>query len=112
MRTPRGLTFNASYACTGMHESTSGLFLISNSISNNAYHTVITTTNSTRGFSLSGLTHLGYRWRREASEVEDKKQAEQAMMHVCVCSNQASPPLIIVQSPNLSLYSMFALQHG
>ena len=33
-------------------------------------------------------------------------------MHACVCSNQSILPLIIVQSSNLSLYSMFALQHG
>ena len=33
-------------------------------------------------------------------------------MHACVCSNQWIPPLIIMQSSNPSLYSMFALQHG
>ena len=33
-------------------------------------------------------------------------------MHAYVCSNQSIPPLIIVQSSNLSLYSRFALQHG
>ena len=32
-------------------------------------------------------------------------------MHVCVCSNHPISPLIILQSSNLSLYSMFALQH-
>ena len=48
----------------------------------------------------------------EESEGEDEKQAEQAFMHACVCSNQSISPLIIVQSFNLSLYSMFALQQG
>ena len=33
-------------------------------------------------------------------------------MHACVCSNHPISPLIIVQSSNLSLYSMFAMQHG
>ena len=33
-------------------------------------------------------------------------------MHACVCANQPMSPLIIVQSSNLSLYSMFALLHG
>ena len=33
-------------------------------------------------------------------------------MHACVCCNQSISPLIIVQSSNLSLYSMLALQHG
>ena len=30
-------------------------------------------------------------------------------MHVCVCCNHPISPLIIVQSSDLSLYSMFAL---
>ena len=33
-------------------------------------------------------------------------------MHACVCSNHPISPLIILQSSNLSLYSMFALLHG
>ena len=33
-------------------------------------------------------------------------------MHACVLSTQSISPLIIVQSSNLSLCSMFALQHG
>ena len=33
-------------------------------------------------------------------------------MHVCVCSNQLIVPPIIVQSSNLSLYSMFVSLHG
>ena len=33
-------------------------------------------------------------------------------VHACVCSNQSILPLIIVQSSNLSVYSMFALVHG
>ena len=32
-------------------------------------------------------------------------------MHVCVCSNHPISPLIILQSSNLSLYSMLALLH-
>ena len=32
-------------------------------------------------------------------------------MHACVCSNHPIIPLIILQSSNLSLYSMFALLH-
>ena len=32
-------------------------------------------------------------------------------MHACVCSNHRISPLIIVQSSNLSLYSIFALLH-
>ena len=32
-------------------------------------------------------------------------------MHACVCSNHPIPPLIILQSSNLSLYSMFPLLH-
>ena len=35
----------------------------------------------------------------------------QAFMRACVCSNHSISPLIIVQSSNLSLYSMFALLH-
>ena len=33
-------------------------------------------------------------------------------MHACVCCNHPISPSIIVQSSNLSLYSMFALLHG
>ena len=33
-------------------------------------------------------------------------------MHAFVCSNHPISPLIIVQSSNLSLYTMFALLHG
>ena len=33
-------------------------------------------------------------------------------MHACVCSDHPISPLIILQSSNLSLYSMFALLHG
>ena len=33
-------------------------------------------------------------------------------MHACVCSNHPISPLIIMQSSNLSLYSMFALLSG
>ena len=32
-------------------------------------------------------------------------------MHACVCSNHPVSPLIILQSSNLFLYSMFALLH-
>ena len=32
-------------------------------------------------------------------------------MHACVCSNHPISPLVILQSCNLSLYSMFALLH-
>ena len=32
-------------------------------------------------------------------------------MHACVCSNHRVSPLIILQSSNLSLYTMFALVH-
>ena len=32
-------------------------------------------------------------------------------MHGCVCSNPRISPPIILQSPNLSLYTMFALLH-
>ena len=48
----------------------------------------------------------------KAREGEDKEQAKQACMHTCLCANQLVLPLIIVQSSNLALYSMFALQHG
>ena len=47
----------------------------------------------------------------EAGEKENESQARQAFMHVCVCPNDHISPLIIVQSSNLSLYSMFALLH-
>ena len=36
----------------------------------------------------------------------------QAFMHACVCANHPISPLIILQSSNLSLYTMFALLHG
>ena len=45
----------------------------------------------------------------EASEGADEKQAKQAFMHACVYSNQSISSLIMVESSNLSLYSMFAL---
>ena len=32
-------------------------------------------------------------------------------MHACACSNHPISPLIILQSSNLSLYTMFALLH-
>ena len=48
----------------------------------------------------------------EAREGRNEPQAMQAFMRVCVCSNHPISPLIIVQSSNLSLYSMFALLHG
>ena len=48
----------------------------------------------------------------EASEEEDEKQAKQAFMHAFLCSTESILPVIIMQSSNLSLYSMFALQRG
>ena len=48
----------------------------------------------------------------EASGGENGTQAKEPFMHACVCSNHPISPLIIVQSSNLSLYSMFALLHG
>ena len=32
-------------------------------------------------------------------------------MHACVCSNHPISPLILLQSSNLSLYTMFAVLH-
>ena len=47
----------------------------------------------------------------EARERRDESQAMQAFMRACVCTDHPISPLIIVQSPNMSLYSMFALLH-
>ena len=47
----------------------------------------------------------------EARERKNESQARQAFMHTCVCSNHPILPLIILQSSNLSPYSMFALLH-
>ena len=74
-----------------------------------AIHTSIT--NSTRGgpsWAYSPYLPL----ESEARERRNEKQTKQAFMHACVCSNHPILRLIIVQSSNLSLYSMFALLHG
>ena len=44
-----------------------------------------------------------------ATGVRTGFKAEQAFMHACVCSDHPISPLIILQSSNLSLYSMFLL---
>ena len=36
---------------------------------------------------------------------------KQAVLHTCICSNHPISPLIILQSSNLSLYTMLALLH-
>ena len=48
---------------------------------------------------------------REAREKGNESQAMQVFMHTCVCSNHPISPLTILQSSNLSLYTMFAVLH-
>ena len=45
----------------------------------------------------------------EGREKENESLATQAFMHARVCSNHPITPLIILQSSNRSLYTMFAL---
>ena len=47
----------------------------------------------------------------EASGGENKTQARQAFIYACVRSDLPISPLLILQSSNLSLFSMFALLH-
>ena len=61
-------------------------------------------TNSTRGWPYVPL-------ESQANGRKNETQAKQAFMCACVCSNQPISPLILLQSSNLSLYTMFALLH-
>ena len=64
-----------------------------------------------QGVAPPGLSYLTYR-RRAKQGRQKSTQAKQAFMQACVCSNHPISPLIIMQSSNLSLYTMFALLHG
>ena len=53
------------------------------------------------------LTYLTYRWRAKQGRKETThKQCK------CLCTRVCISPLIILQSSNLSLYTMLALLHG
>ena len=71
-------------------------------------HTQIT--NSTRGWPLPGLLTLPTAGER--SKGKEKRDTSEASVYARLCSNHPISPLIILQSSNLSLHSMFALQHG
>ena len=105
VRNTRGLPFNASCECTGMHEgsnlSLQSLFSYQS--------TPQSRTPPGGGPSTAYLPYLPL--ESEARERNNRTQAQQAFMHACVCSNHRISPLIILQFSNLSLYSMFALLH-
>ena len=86
VRTTCGLPFDASYACTFMHEFCNYLY-------QSHFHTQIT--NSTRGWRLLGLPTLLTAGEREQGGVEIKTQASKSFMHMCVCLITLNFPLII-----------------
>ena len=105
MRNTRGLPFNTSCECTGMHEG-SNLSLQSLLPYQS---TPQSRTPPGGGPSWAYLPYLPL--ESEARERRNGTHAKQAFMHECVCSNHPISPLIILQSSTLSLYTMFALLH-
>ena len=105
MRNTCGLPFNASCECTGMHKSSN---LSVQSVLSDQF-TPQSRTPPGAGPSWAYLPYLPL--GSKARERRNGTQAKQAFMHACVCSNHPSSPLIISQSPYLSLYTMFALLH-
>ena len=99
------LPFTASYVCTFMHDVYSHLFQSLFSYQS----TPQSRTLPEGGPSWAYLRYLPL--ESEARERENESQARQAFMHACVCSNHQISPLIILQSSNLSLYSMLAFLH-
>ena len=101
VRTTRGLPFDAPCEGTSMQEVSNRL-LLPQSIPRSR-------TLPGGGPSWAYLPYLPL--ESETKEKENRSQARQAFMHACVCSNHPMSTLIILQSCNLSLYSMFALLH-
>ena len=92
VRTTRGLPFNASYACTFMHE-------FCNHVYQSHFHTQIT--NCTKGWPLLGLPTLLTAGEREQGGVEIETQASKSFMPMCVCLITLNFPPIIC---NLLIY--------
>ena len=106
LRTSRGLPFDASYACTSMHELGSCLFL---TIQSQTIHTQRWSQSLTQpggGHSCANLPYLPLERERESKLVVETKHKRSKH-----CFSLISP-LIIVQSSNQSLYPMCALLHG
>ena len=101
MRNTLGLPFDAPYICTVMQE-----------VCNHTYQSLFSYQSTPQwrtapggGPSCAYLPYLPL--ESKAREKGDESQAMQVFMHTCVYSNHPISPLIILQSSNLSLYSMF-----
>ena len=64
-----------------------------------------------QGVAPPRLTYLTYRWRGKQGEEETTHNRGKCFLHACVCSKHPITPVIILQSSNLSLYTMSALLH-
>ena len=87
VRTSRGLPFNASFACTRMHEFGSGLLLISyrQSIHTTRWSQSLTQPGGGASWAYSPYLPLE---RKSKWECGTTHKRSKSFMHACVCSNQ------------------------
>ena len=87
VRTPRGLPFDASYACTSMHEFGSPLFLTNPSQSNHTQRVRQLLTQPGDGPSWAYSPYLPLE-RESKWGCGTRHKRSKAPMHACVCSSQ------------------------
>ena len=100
MRISRGLPFNAcvnARACTSLRPA------FGNLTHNHELY---------QGVAPPGLNYLTYRWRVKQGEEDNKAQAKNVAMHLCVCLITLILPLIICNLSNLSLYGCSIVLSG
>ena len=78
LRTSRGLPFDASYACTGMHQFGDQLSLTISFLSVHTHHNL----ELNQGVAPPGLPHLTYRWRTK--QVRERTNQQQSN-GFCAC---------------------------
>ena len=104
VRTSLGLPFSASYACTGMHEFGNLLFL---TILCQSIHTPLCQQSLTEPGGGPSWAYSPYLPLENVNKWECRAKHKRGRTCFTLIA-----PLIIVQSSNQSLYSMFALLHG
>ena len=82
-----------------MHEGTVDLSFSPNLTNDHELH---------KGVAPPGLTYLTYRWRVKQGEEDNKAQAKNVAMHLCVCVITLILPLIICNLSDLSLYRVLS----
>ena len=87
MRTSHGLPFNASYACTSMHEFRSALFLTNQSQSNHTQCVPQSLTQPGGGPSWAYSPYLPLE-KENKWECGTTHKRSKSFMHACECSNQ------------------------